>query len=228
MDKVHPKNISHVAIIMDGNGRWAKNKNLDRSKGHKKGLDNIIPIVQELIDWKIKHITLFAFSTENNNRPYDEKKHLVSLLENALNKIAKKTDENNINLSFIGDLKHPPKKIISKIEKLNEINKHDASNKLIIAWNYSGRTDILEAINKINDKNITEEKFSNLLMTKNIPDPDLIIRTGNQIRLSNFMLWQSAYSELYFSTKLWPDFNTKDLNDALNQFMERKRNYGAV
>jgi len=229
MDKINSQNIQHVAIIMDGNGRWAEKKELHRSEGHKKGLDNILPIVEELIEQKIKYITLFAFSTENNKRPYEEKKNLINLLDDSLDNINEKINENNINLSFIGNLSSLPKKITSKIRKISQKNINATSVKLIIAWNYSGRNDILNAIRKIDTKqNITEKELESYLMTKNIPDPDLIIRTGNQMRISNFMLWQSAYSELYFSQKLWPEFTKKDLNNAIIEFKKRKRNYGNV
>ena len=153
----------------------------------------------------------------------------VQLLDEALNNISEKINEDNINLSFIGDLTNLPKKTISKINKLKKINNNDQSNKLIIAWNYSGRSDIVNALNNIKNKDkITEKKLESHLMTNKIPDPDLIIRTGNQIRLSNFMLWQAAYSELYFSQKLWPDFNKNDLNKALKEFEKRRRNYGSI
>tara|TARA_Y100001936_G_scaffold211868_1_gene219597 strand:+ start:1897 stop:2538 length:642 start_codon:yes stop_codon:yes gene_type:complete len=213
---------------MDGNGRWAEKKELHRSQGHKKGLDNILPIVEEFINQKIQYVTLFAFSTENNKRPYEEKKNLINLLDAALNNINEKINENNINLSFIGDLSSLPKNITSKIQKISQKNKCKSSLKLIIAWNYSGRSDILNAIREIEKIYITEKEFESYLMTKNIPDPDLIIRTGNQMRISNFMLWQSAYSELYFSKKLWPEFTKKDLNNAIVEFKKRKRNYGNV
>ncbi len=228
MDKINSQNIQHVAIIMDGNGRWAEKKELHRSQGHKKGLDNILPIVEEFINQKIQYVTLFAFSTENNKRPYEEKKNLINLLDAALNNINEKINENNINLSFIGDLSSLPKNITSKIQKISQKNKCKSSLKLIIAWNYSGRSDILNAIREIEKIYITEKEFESYLMTKNIPDPDLIIRTGNQMRISNFMLWQSAYSELYFSKKLWPEFTKKDLNNAIVEFKKRKRNYGNV
>ena len=202
---------------------------MHRSQGHKKGLDNILPIVEEFINQKIQYVTLFAFSTENNKRPYEEKKNLINLLDAALNNINEKINENNINLSFIGDLSSLPKNITSKIQKISQKNKCKSSLKLIIAWNYSGRSDILNAIKRIETKqNITEKKIESYLMTNNTPDPDLIIRTGNQMRISNFMLWQSAYSELYFSKKLWPEFTKKDLNNAIIEFKKRKRNYGNV
>ncbi len=221
--------INHVAIIMDGNGRWAEQYNLPRFSGHKKGLDVIPEVVEELINNKIKYVTLFAFSTENNFRPKEEKENLLKLLEFALNKIAKEIRKNKIKLSFIGDIEYLPKRLLKKIENItqNYDLKYDAE--LIIAWNYGGRQEIINAVNKLikqNIDNVDETQFEKLLYTSEIPNPDLIIRTGGQKRISNFMLWQSAYSEMYFTSKLWPDFNKKDVIKALNDFKKRNRNYG--
>ena len=227
MDKINSQNIQHVAIIMDGNGRWAEKKELHRSQGHKKGLDNILPIVEEFINQKIQYVTLFAFSTENNKRPYEEKKNLINLLDAALNNINEKINENNINLSFIGDLSSLPKNITSKIQKISQKNKCKSSLKLIIAWNYSGRSDIVNALNNIKSKNrITEQELKSHLMTNKIPDPDLIIRTGGEMRLSNFLMWQSAYTELYFTKILWPNFKIKSLNKIISIYINRIRKYG--
>ena len=221
--------INHVAIIMDGNGRWAEQQNLPRFSGHKKGLDVIPEIVEELINNKIKYITLFAFSTENNFRPKEEKENLLNLLEFALNKVAKEIRKNKIKLSFIGEIEYLPKHLLKKIENItqNYDLKYDAE--LIIAWNYGGRQEIINAVNKLikqNINNVDETQFEKLLYTSEVPNPDLIIRTGGQKRISNFMLWQSAYSEMYFTSKLWPDFNKKDVIKALNDFKKRNRNYG--
>ena len=221
--------INHVAIIMDGNGRWAEQHNLPRFSGHKKGLDVIPEIVEELINNKIKYITLFAFSTENNFRPKEEKENLLKLLEFALNKVAKEIRKNKIKLSFIGEIKYLPKHLLKKIENItqNYDLKYDAE--LIIAWNYGGRQEIINVVNKLikqNIDNVDETQFEKLLYTSEVPNPDLIIRTGGQKRISNFMLWQSAYSEMYFTSKLWPDFNKKDVIKALNDFKKRNRNYG--
>jgi len=221
--------INHVAIIMDGNGRWAEQYNLPRFSGHKKGLDVIPEVVEELINNKIKYVTLFAFSTENNFRPKEEKENLLKLLEFALNKIAKEIRKNKIKLSFIGDIEYLPKRLLKKIENItqNYDLKYDAE--LIIAWNYGGRQEIINAVNKLikqNIDNVDETQFEKLLYTSEVPNPDLIIRTGGQKRISNFMLWQSAYSEMYFTSKLWPDFNKKDVIKALNDFKKRNRNYG--
>ena len=221
--------INHVAIIMDGNGRWAEQHNLPRFSGHKKGLDVIPEIVEELINNKIKYITLFAFSTENNFRPKEEKENLLNLLEFALNKIAKEIRKNKIKLSFIGEIEYLPKNLLKKIGNVtqNYDLKYDAE--LIVAWNYGGRQEIINAVNKLikqNLDNVDETQFEKFLYTSDTPNPDLIIRTGGQKRISNFMLWQSAYSEMYFTSKLWPDFNKKDVIKALNDFKKRNRNYG--
>ena len=223
--------INHVAIIMDGNGRWAEQHNLPRFSGHKKGLDVIPEIVEELINNKIKYITLFAFSTENNFRPKEEKENLLNLLEFALNKIAKEIRKNKIKLSFIGEIEYLPKNLLKKIGNItqNYDLKYDAE--LIVAWNYGGRQEIINAVNKLikqNINNVDETQFEKLLYTSEVPNPDLIIRTGGQKRISNFMLWQSAYSEMYFTSKLWPDFNKRDVIKALNDFKKRNRNYGKI
>ena len=223
--------INHVAIIMDGNGRWAEQHNLPRFSGHKKGLDTIPEVVKELINNKIKYITLFAFSTENNFRPQEEKENLLNLLEFALNKIAKEIHKNKVKLSFIGEIEHLPKVLIRKIENITQSYDINYDAELIIAWNYGGRQEIIQAVNKLikqNINNINEKQFEKLLYTNGTPNPDLIIRTGGQKRISNFMLWQSAYSEMYFTSKLWPDFNKKDVIKALNDFKKRNRNYGKI
>ena len=221
--------INHVAIIMDGNGRWAEQHNLPRFSGHKKGLNVIPEVVEELINNKIKYVTLFAFSTENNFRPKEEKENLLNLLEFALNKVAKEIQKNKIKLSFIGDIEYLPKHLLKKIKNITQKYDVKYNAELIIAWNYGGRQEIINVVNKLikqNINNIDETHFEKLLYTSEIPNPDLIIRTGGQQRISNFMLWQSAYSEMYFTTKLWPDFNKKDVIKALNDFKKRNRNYG--
>ena len=204
--------INHVAIIMDGNGRWAEQRNLPRFSGHKKGLDVIPEVVEELINNKIKYVTLFAFSTENNFRPEEEKENLLDLLEFALNKVAKEIQKNKIKLSFIGDIEYLPKHLLKKIKNVTRIDEVKYDAELIIAWNYGGRQEIINVVNKLIKQNINhidETHFEKLLYTSEIPNPDLIIRTGGQQRISNFMLWQSAYSEMYFTTKLWPDFKKR-------------------
>ena len=223
--------INHVAIIMDGNGRWAEQHNLPRFLGHKKGLDKIPEVVKELINNKIKYITLFAFSTENNFRPKEEKENLLNLLEFALNKMGKEIRKNKIKLSFIGEIEYLPESLIKKIENTTQNYDKNYETELIIAWNYGGRQEIIKAVNKLikqNIDNINEKQFEKLLYTSGTPNPDLIIRTGGQKRISNFLIWQSAYSEMYFTSKLWPDFNKKDVIKALNNFKKRNRNYGKI
>ena len=227
----------HVAIIMDGNGRWANNKGLPRLAGHKAGVERLKEIVDSTIKFNISFLTLYAFSSENWNRPKLEINDLMNLLENFLNKDAKKFLKENIRLRVIGRRDRLNKNIIDKIEKL-EINsdKNDGLN-LIIALDYGGREDIRSAIiNIYNDfivknksiERLTLEEIENSLMTKGIPNPDLIIRTSGEYRISNFLLWQSAYSEYEFVSCNWPDFNTSIYIEVLKNFENRDRRYGQI
>ena len=227
----------HVAIIMDGNGRWANNKGLPRLAGHKAGVERLKEIVDSTIKFNISFLTLYAFSSENWKRPKLEINDLMNLLENFLNKDAKKFLKENIRLRVIGRRDRLNKSIIDKIEKL-EINsyKNDGLN-LIIALDYGGREDIRSAIiNIYNDfivknksiERLTLEEIENSLMTKGIPNPDLIIRTSGEYRISNFLLWQSAYSEYEFVSCNWPDFNTSAYIEVLKNFENRDRRYGQI
>ncbi|MFP6779613.1 MAG: polyprenyl diphosphate synthase [Alphaproteobacteria bacterium] len=227
----------HVAIIMDGNGRWANNKGLPRLAGHKAGVERLKEIVDSTIKFNISFLTLYAFSSENWNRPKLEINDLMNLLENFLNKDAKNFLKENIRLRVIGRRDRLNKSIIDKIEKL-EINsdKNDGLN-LIIALDYGGREDIRSAIiNIYNDfivknksiERLTLEEIENSLMTKGIPNPDLIIRTSGEYRISNFLLWQSAYSEYEFVSCNWPDFNTSAYIEVLKNFENRDRRYGQI
>jgi len=225
----------HVAIIMDGNGRWAKNKGLPRLAGHKAGVERLKEIVDSTVNCNISFLTLYAFSSENWNRPKLEINDLMNLLENFLNKDAKKFLKENIRLRVIGRRDRLNRSIIDKIEKLEiNSNKNNGLN-LIIALDYGGREDIRSAIIKIfndfvrKDKSIerlTLEEIENNLMTNGIPDPDLIIRTSGEYRISNFLLWQSAYSEYEFVSCNWPDFNTSSYIEVLKNFENRDRRYG--
>ena len=182
--------------------------------------------LNQLINNKIKYITLFAFSTENNFRPQEEKENLHNLLEFALNKITKEIRKNKIKLSFIGEIEHLPKVLIRKIENTTQSYDINYDAELIIAWNYGGRQEIIKAVNKLikqNINNINEKQFEKLLYTTGTPNPDLIIRTGGQKRISNFLLWQSAYSEMYFTSKLWPDFKVDDLTSIIQTIFNKKR-----
>jgi len=221
--------IKHVAIIMDGNGRWGIKHKKSRNLGHKEGLKTVEKIIKVSIKNKIKYLTLYAFSTENWKRPKKEINFLFNLLENfLLNKISD-LNKQNIKLKIIGKKKFSKKliKLLILSEKKTSQNKRLQIN---LALNYGSKNEIINALNEIKKKkaNVNEVNISNNLFTKNIPDPDLLIRTGNTKRLSNFLLWQLAYSEIYFEKKLWPDFNENDYNKILSNFKKIKRNYGNI
>ena len=221
--------IKHVAIIMDGNGRWGIKHKKSRNLGHKEGLKTVEKINKTSIKNKIKYLTLYAFSTENWKRPKKEINFLFNLLENfLLNKISD-LNKQNIKLKVIGN-----KKFSSKLTKLliSSEKKTSQNNRLQInlALNYGSKSEIINALNEIkkNKLKINEENISENLFTKDMPDPDILIRTGNTKRLSNFLLWQLAYSEIFFEKKLWPDFNENDYNKILSKFKKVKRNYGNI
>ncbi len=221
--------IKHVAIIMDGNGRWGINKKKSRNFGHKQGLKTVEKIIIESLKNNIKFLTLFAFSTENWKRPKSEIKFLFSLLENFLVKKIKDFHKKKIKLSVIGKKKFSKKlnKLLKESEKLTSKN-----NKLQInlALNYGSKSEIVNAFIVIKKKGlkISEKTISRNLYTSDIPDPDILIRTGNTNRLSNFLLWQLAYSEIFFEKKLWPDFNKNDYNRIINNYKKIKRNFGNI
>ena len=221
--------LNHVAIIMDGNGRWGLKYKNSRNEGHKSGLNTVEKIIKETIKQKISYLTLYAFSTENWNRPKKEINYLFNLLEDFLSKKIKDLHKQNIKLNIIG-VKNFSKKL-NKLLKLSE-KKTSKNSKLQInlALNYGSKFEIINAIKKlVKSKNkINEKNLSKYLFTKNIPDPEIIIRTGNTKRLSNFLLWQSAYSEIFFEKKLWPDFNEKDFIKVINEYKKIKRNFGGI
>ena len=221
--------INHVAIIMDGNGRWGYKKKKSRNYGHREGLNTVKKVIDESINTNIKYLTLFAFSTENWKRPKKEINYLFSLLENYLSAEINELHKNDIKLKIIGNKIFSKKlnKILTYSEELTKKNKRIQIN---LALNYGSKSEIVYAIKKIiNNKNqINENIIKNNLFTKNIPDPDILIRTGNNRRLSNFLLWQLAYSEIYFVKKLWPDFNQKDYNKIILNFHKIKRNFGSI
>ena len=221
--------LNRVAIIMDGNGRWGlKNKN-SRNAGHKAGLNTVEKIIKESIKQKIKYLTLYAFSTENWKRPKKEIKFLFNLLENFLINKIDDLDKQNIKLKIIG-----VKNFSSELnELLNRSEKQTSKNNKLqinLALNYGSKFELINAfknLKKSNDR-INEKNLSKYLQTKDIPDPDILIRTGNTKRLSNFLLWQLAYAEIFFEKKLWPDFNEKDFNKIIKKFENIKRNFGKV
>ena len=221
--------LKHVAIIMDGNGRWGlKNKN-SRNAGHKAGLKTVEKIIKETIKNKIKHLTLYAFSTENWRRPRKEINFLFGLLENFLLNRIEVLHKQNIKFKVIGVKNFSPK--LNNLLKKSEI-KTSKNTKLQInlALNYGSKFELINAFKDLekNREKITEKNLTKYLQTKNIPDPDILIRTGNTKRLSNFLLWQLAYSEIFFEKKLWPDFNEKDYNYIIKKFKIIKRNFGKI
>ena len=221
--------LNHVAIIMDGNGRWGLRHKNSRNQGHKAGLNTVEKIIQESVRQKIKHLTLYAFSTENWNRPKNEINYLFSLLENFLSKKIDELNKQNIKLNIIGI-----KKFSKKLNKLlNYSEKKTSKNtrlQINLALNYGSKFEILNAIKKlcINKDKINEKNLSKYLLTKNIPDPELLIRTGDKKRLSNFLLWQLAYAEIFFEKKLWPDFDEKDYIKIIKKYKKIKRNFGNI
>jgi len=221
--------LNHVAIIMDGNGRWGLKHKNSRKAGHNAGLKTIQKIIKESIKNNLRYLTLYTFSTENWKRPKDEIKFLFNLLETFLKKKLDELHKNNIKLKIIGNKKLSIKlnKILEKAEKKTYFNSKLQIN---LALNYGSKTEILEAVKKLKKSNleINEKNFLRFFYTHKIPDPDLLIRTGNTRRLSNFLLWQMAYSEIYFVKKLWPDFNEKDFKNILLDFKKIKRNFGSV
>ena len=221
--------IKHVAIIMDGNGRWGLIRKKSRNFGHKEGLKTVEKIIKESLRQKIKYLTLYAFSTENWKRPKREISYLFSLLDSFLSNKLKELNKEKIRFFVIGKKKFNKKlnNLLNYSEKLTSNNKRLQIN---LALNYGSKSEIVNSINNIKKKRlkVNERNISKNLYTKNIPDPDILIRTGNRKRLSNFLLWQLAYSEIFFENKLWPDFNEKDYNKILNIFKKTKRNFGRI
>ncbi len=221
--------INHVAIIMDGNGRWGIKHKKSRNLGHKEGLNTVENIIKATIKNKIKYLTLYAFSTENWKRPKKEINFLFNLLENfLLNKISD-LNKQNIRLKIIGK-KRFSKKINTLLRESEKKTLKNNKLQINLALNYGSKSELVHSFNAINKnkKTINEKNISKHLFTKNIPDPDILIRTGNTKRLSNFLLWQLAYSEIFFEKKLWPDFNENDYNKILIDFKKIKRNFGKI
>tara|TARA_X000001036_G_scaffold415158_1_gene431031 strand:+ start:179 stop:853 length:675 start_codon:yes stop_codon:yes gene_type:complete len=221
--------LNHVAIIMDGNGRWGVKNKSSRNEGHKAGLKTIDKIIKKTIERKIRYLTLYAFSTENWKRPKKEINYLFKLLENFLKNRIKDLNNKNIKFFVIGKKNFSIK--LNNLLKLAE--KQTDSNdtlQLNLALNYGSKSEIIDTIKLLNKNKsrISEKNISKNLYTKNIPDPDILIRTGNTQRLSNFLLWQSAYTEIFFVKSLWPDFNENDFDKIIKQFIKIKRNFGSI
>jgi undecaprenyl diphosphate synthase len=228
---------THVAIIMDGNGRWAQARGLPRISGHQEGRRTVKRIVSYALNLGIKHLSLFAFSTENWKRPKEEVEGLMEILKLGLREERPDFIEKKINVTFFGDRTKLSKEVLNEMEITEELTKTNDKLYLAFAINYSGRDDIVRTLRNLSQKillkelevkEIGEELISSSLDTKNFPDPDLIIRTSGELRMSNFFLWQSAYSELYFTPILWPDFDEKAFEDAILDFQKRKRRFGGI
>jgi undecaprenyl diphosphate synthase len=222
--------IQHVAIIMDGNGRWGKKHKNSRNAGHKAGLNTVENIINSSIKNKIKYLTLYAFSTENWKRPQSEIKFLFKLLNNFIDQKIDEFNKNDIKLKILGNINIFNLKLKKKLIKSEEITKNNMRLQVNLALNYGSKSELIYAFNKLKKKklSITEKNLEKYLYTDKIPDPDILIRTGNTKRLSNFLLWQLAYTEIFFEKKLWPDFNRKDYSKILKKFKVTKRNYGNI
>lgn len=221
----------HVAIIMDGNGRWAKQRGLPRIEGHRAGAKNVRKVAQAFADHGIKYLTLFAFSTENWDRPKEEVTGLLHLLSQSIDEEIQRFHRSNIKLVHIGNLDRLPLELKRKVKSATELTKDNTRMTLCLAFDYGSRSEIVDAVRCIKEGNISPEGisetiFSSYLDTADIPDPDLLIRTGGEFRLSNFLLWQVAYSELYFTPVSWPDFNEKEIEKALLDYEQRQRRFG--
>ncbi|KKY00373.1 UDP pyrophosphate synthase [Paraclostridium benzoelyticum] len=228
---------THIAIIMDGNGRWAKEKLLPRTVGHKAGVEAIRAVTKECSALGVKHLTLYAFSTENWKRPKLEVDALMNLLYTYLNKELKELHKNNVKITTIGDIDVLPGKSLDAIKNAIDITKDNTGLNLNIALNYGSRNDIKNAVvdivkncksGKIDIEDITEDTITKYLSTKSIPDPDLIIRTSGEQRISNFLLWEIAYSEFYFTDVYWPDFDGNEVRKAIYVYQSRDRRFGGL
>ena len=222
--------VKHVAIIMDGNGRWGIKHKGSRNSGHRAGLNTVEEVIEKCIKEKIKYLTLYTFSTENWKRPKKEINFLFNLLESFLSKKISNLIKKNIKLKFIGELNKLPVALKTLIKISEKKTSQNSAIQVNVALSYGSKSEIINSVKIINKKNIkiNEKNINRNLFTNNIPDPDILIRTGNTQRLSNFMLWQLAYTEIFFEKKLWPDFKSKDFTKVLTRFKYIKRNFGSI
>jgi undecaprenyl diphosphate synthase len=227
----------HVAIILDGNGRWAKSRKLPRTQGHLEGVKRVDEAIETCIKTGIKVLTIYVFSTENWNRPKNEVSMLIHTLIAVLNRKVKKMHEAGVRLQFIGRRQGVPDQVIKGFEEATQLTKNNSKLTVNVAFNYGGRTEILDGISKVIEdvrsgslkaEQLSEELFSQYLYTKGLPDPDLLIRTSGEKRISNFLLWQLSYAEFYFTEKYWPDFNEVEFLKAIDDFQNRERRYGGL
>ncbi len=226
MDKIIP---THIAIIMDGNRRWARNKGLPTNLGHSQGAKTLEKIAIACQELGVKYLTVFAFSTENWKRSTEEVNYLMELLAENISSFDKRFKNDDVRIRLVGDINGLPEKLKKGIIEIEERTKLKTGLTVNVAINYGGRAEIINAVKRIREENvvdITEDILNKYMYTHDSPDPDLIIRTAGEQRLSGFLIWQSAYSEFYFTDVLWPDFNEKELNKAIDEFNNRKRNFG--
>jgi len=221
---------THIAIIMDGNGRWAKQKSLPRLQGHLAGVNTVRRVTEYCQEFNIKYLTLYAFSSENWDRPKEEVEGLMSLFSKVIKEEINELKKNRIRVLFLGNLEELPDDVKKSALWIQDQTKNSDQLDLILAFNYSGRSEIIQAVNKAikKGKEITEESFRNFLLLPDVPDPDLFIRTSGELRISNFLLYQIAYTELFFTDKLWPDFDKSDFIQALNSYKKRERRFGTI
>ncbi len=227
---------AHIAIIMDGNGRWATERGLPRHEGHKQGVETVRETVRNCNELGIKVLTLYAFSTENWKRPDWEVRYLMGLPEQYFERELPELIRNNVQVRMIGEPSRLPRRVLKVIREGTEATSNNNGMVLNFALNYGSRTEILSAVNQLVaeaaagkiKRKITEKKLASYLYTKDLPDPDLLIRTSGEMRISNFLLWQLAYSELYFTEVYWPDFNKQHLLEAINEYQQRKRRFGQI
>ena len=223
----------HVAIIMDGNGRWAEKRGLPRLAGHRAGTDNVRRTIKCFNDHDIKYVTIYAFSTENWSRPQREVQGLMRIMEEVIDREAENLHKDGVKLIHLGNLDGISEKLKKKVQYAVELTENNSGGTLCIAFNYGGRAEIIDAVKRILrdgilPNEIDEALISHYLYTMNLPDPDLIIRTGGEMRLSNFLIWQAAYSEYYATPTLWPDFGTEEIEQALIAYSERERRFGGL
>jgi undecaprenyl diphosphate synthase len=223
----------HVAIIMDGNGRWAEQRHLPRLAGHRAGMENMRSVISYFSRLKIKYLTLYGFSTENWNRPKEEINGLLGLLQESIDEEALELHRQGIRIRHLGQLGRLPRKLQAAIKRALALTRNNTGLNFSIAFNYGGRTEIVDAVRRLITEGVPAEKideklFSRYLYTADLPEVDLVIRTGGELRISNFLIWQAAYSEYYFTDVLWPDFNQKEIDKALLAYRQRQRRFGGL
>jgi undecaprenyl diphosphate synthase len=223
----------HVAIIMDGNGRWAKSRGLPRLAGHQAGTENLRRVIKGCVEFGVKYLTIYAFSTENWGRPKEEVDGLLSIVESVIEKELAELHKEGVQLRHIGRLDRLSDGLRSKVEAAIELTKNNNRLTVVIAFNYGGRDELVHAMEEmiragVKPEEVTEKLVSEYLFTKDIPDPDLVVRTSGEMRLSNFLIWQAAYSELYVTPVYWPDFDRDELKKALESYCQRSRRFGGL